>query len=88
VAAALQDAEVLLPWTHGVRVLVRHHARDLVQVGQIVCSPRREQLGQRHGAERRMPGLAIEIVGLEVEIVERAQALGSKLCELVQELRQ
>ena len=44
VPAAPQDAEVLLPGTDGVLVLVRQNTRDLVQVGEVVHRPCGEQL--------------------------------------------
>src|SRR2546429_4110329 len=41
---ASEHREVRLPRSHGVRVLLRHHARDLSDVAQVVDHPRRDQL--------------------------------------------
>src|SRR2546422_7035461 len=38
----------------GRGVLLRHHARDLGDVAQVVHHPRREQLGERHLAQLGM----------------------------------
>src|SRR5216117_476950 len=48
---AREHREVRLPRSHGVRVLLCHHARDLGDVAQVVDHPRSEQLRQRHPAQ-------------------------------------
>ena len=51
VAVALEDAEEGGPGADGFSVLVRHGARDLVEVGEVVRGPGGEELGERDGAE-------------------------------------
>jgi len=47
VAAALEDAEILLPGADGAAVLMGEDARDLVDVGHVVDGPGGEKLGKR-----------------------------------------
>src|SRR6266850_846610 len=61
VTLAAEHAEENIPRADLAAILVRHRARDLVQVGEIVHRPGREQLGQRHGAEHGVGAAAIEI---------------------------
>src|SRR5262245_19400498 len=49
--SARDDSEVHAPGTDLVGVLVRHHARDLDDVIEVVRDPGREELPQRDGAE-------------------------------------
>lgn len=54
VAGAMQHAKVSAPGAYSFAILMRHGARDLVQVRQVVSGPGREQLRQSHCAESGM----------------------------------
>jgi hypothetical protein len=60
-AGALQHAEELAPWTYGVRVLMSHDSRHLVEMSQIVYGPRAKQLWQIDRTERGMTPSALEV---------------------------
>jgi hypothetical protein len=50
----LQYAEVDVPRTNHVTILVRQNARKLMQMAEVVYGPRREQLGQGDHSQHRM----------------------------------
>lgn len=43
-ACALKHAEILAPGADGLAILMCHHARDLVEMREVVNRPRREKL--------------------------------------------
>src|ERR1700689_2607086 len=48
VAAAVQNAEVLLPRSDGAAILMRQNPRDLVHVRHVMDGPGRQQFSERH----------------------------------------
>src|SRR4051794_18001363 len=63
VVAAEQDAQVDLERSNRSVAGPRHGREDLRDVVEIVRSPRREQLAERHLAERGVEALPVEICG-------------------------
>jgi hypothetical protein len=87
-SCTLQDSKVRMPRTHRRVVLMRHNARDLVQVRQIVNRPRREQLGQRDSAERRVPPTPLKILFLQIHRAQFSQPLQAQARKFIQQLSQ
>jgi hypothetical protein len=66
VAVALHHPEVVGPWADCLAVLMRHHSRNLVEMRQIVCGPRGQQLRESDDAESGMASATIEILFAEI----------------------
>jgi len=88
VPVALKDTQINAPRTDRVPILVRQHPRDLVEMGQIMTGPGRQQLRQRDGAERGMRSAPIEICRSEVQAAQCCQIVRSHTRELVEQLVQ
>ena len=65
-ARTVEYAEKRDPRAYGIPVLMRHDARELVQVGQVVGGPSGEELGKRNGAKRWVTTVALQVGGLEI----------------------
>jgi hypothetical protein len=86
VAGALEDAEVDAPGADGGAVLIGHHARELMQVGQVMCGPGGEKLGKSDGAEGRVAAAEVEVYLLEVEGAEFREVFCTEAGEFVEDL--
>jgi hypothetical protein len=63
-AGTLKHAEVSAPRTYRVTILMRHHARQLMQMREVVNHPRRQKFPQRHRSQRRMLPFSLQILRL------------------------
>ena len=88
VAVALEDAEEGGPGADGFAVLVRHDARDLMDVSEVVRSPGGEELGERDGAEGGVATAQSQLIWLKVEGAKIVEGRGAYAGELVEQLRQ
>ncbi len=83
---ALKHAEELGPGAYRFAILVRHDARDLVQMRQVVHSPGRQQFRQCHSAEPGMLPLARKIRATQFQTPQLGQVVLSGLRKLCQQL--
>lgn len=91
---AANDAKISLPRAHFIRVLAGEHPRNLHNVIEVVCHPRRQKLSKRHHAQFRMPPETVEIhIGqvegakfAEVGLPEPLNIIGSRLKDLLASL--
>jgi hypothetical protein len=65
-ARALQDAEEFAEGAHGFVVLDGEDAGELVEMGEVVDSPRGEEFGEGELPECWMPASLCEVSGCEV----------------------
>src|SRR5262249_44361776 len=70
VAGALKDAQKDTPGADGFAVLVGHETGKLMQVGEVVCGPRGQELAESDRPEGGMATAAVEIAGLDVHGAE------------------
>lgn len=62
-----EDAQVRLPGSYLVGILLRHHPDNLAYVPEIVDGPAREKLTKSNGTELRIPTLELELLRSELE---------------------
>ena len=86
VPIAIQHAQKCSERPNQFAVLVRQDARNLVQVGQIVCSPRGKELGKRHCAKRWMPSAQLKLIWLQIKFSKNLETLRSNLGKFVEEI--
>src|SRR5690349_1719955 len=84
----LQHAEKFPEGTDGLAVLVHHHARDLVQVREIVRGPGRQQLRQRHRPERRMTPAALQVLRRQFHGAQLREVLLAHAGKFIEQLGQ
>src|SRR3989449_11335290 len=68
----------------GRGVLLRHHARDLGDVAQVVHHPRREQLGERHLAQLGMLAAERQLLPGQMPAPQRRDTLSACLSKSIQ----
>ena len=76
------------PGTDLIPVLLRHHARDLGEVSQVVYDPTRQQLPQRHTPQARVLPREVELPCGKPPGTEEIQIRSPQPSELGQERRQ
>lgn len=86
--SAVHHGEVGAPGADRLAVLLRHDARRLRDVPQVVCDPGGQQLTQRDRSELRMLPLPGELSLREAPSSEYGQVLRPQARELVEELRE
>lgn len=83
-AAALEHAEESGPRADGLTALMRHNARDLVQMREVVAAPGGEDLRECDFAQRRVQAAAIEIGRLQIQGAQFGEAFRAQAREIVQ----
>ena len=86
VTSAIHDRQIRAPWTDRLAILLRHHARGLRDVAEIVADPRREQLTKRHRSEFGMLARQLEILLLEVPPAQGRDIFRAQLVKLLQQI--
>lgn len=81
-----EDWQVRAPRAHGVPISLRHHARRLCHVPEVVGYPRRKQLAERDAAKLRVLTLEGEFALGEIPGAERRQVRRAQARELVQQI--
>ena len=87
-AGALQNSKVFAPRTDSLTVLVGHDPRDLVQMGQVMNRPSRQQFRESDDSEGRMSPAACEICLRQIQGTEFAQVLRPQASKFIQQLSQ
>src|SRR6266480_1758080 len=82
---AREHREIGFPRSHGRRVLLRHHARDLGDVTEVVNDPRCEQLGERHLTQLGMPAPQRELLRCQPPAPQRRDTVCPQLAKLIQQ---
>ena len=80
-----QDRQERYPRTDRILVLLRHDARDLGDVTEVVYHPSREQLAERHGSERRVHPRQAEIGRRETPRDQQREVRGAQFGEFVEQ---
>lgn len=66
-AIAAQHSEISAEWTHGLAILMGHHPRNLMQMGQVVSGPGGQQFGKSNHSEDRMFRAHREVTWLQIQ---------------------
>src|SRR3954464_13078987 len=87
ISSSIHHRKIRPPRPDGLAVLLRHHARRLRDVAEIVRHPGGEQLPQRHRSERRMHSLERQLAVGQPPAAKSVEVARPELLELVEELR-
>ena len=84
----LEHSEKTPEGTDGLTKRARKKSRDLMQVGEVVGGPGREQFAERDGIQDRVATAAFEIGRLQCQFAQSAKGFRARRGELVEQVEQ